>query len=79
MKKIYVYLAFASVFFTIVWGVGLLIAVYVLRKTKNISETDLKKNRDLRGTRFLAYGGLVLNTFMIIMIVWNLISTHLLN
>jgi uncharacterized membrane protein len=79
MKKMYVYLAFASIFFAIVWAIGLLPAMYVLHKTKNLSETDPKKRRDLRGARLLARGGLILNSFMIAVIVWSLISTYVLN
>lgn len=79
MKKMYVYLAFASIFFSIVWGIGIVPAVYVLRRTKNLRETDPRKRRDLRGARLLARGGLILNMIMIALIVWSMISTYALN
>ena len=80
MKRYYVYLAIASVFFAIVWGVGVVPAVYVLRKTKNLPEqNDPKNKRDLRGARLFARGGLIINLLVLVLVCWSLISTYILH
>jgi len=76
-----VWLGYASIVFSIVWGVpGLALAWYALRLGKNIPIAHASANvrRDVRGGIVLARIGFALSTLVVVMIGWILLSTYLL-
>ncbi|NQW29143.1 MAG: hypothetical protein HQ472_01350 [Ignavibacteria bacterium] len=77
-----VWIAYSSLFLSLVWGVpGLLAALFVLKRIpKDLggTEPNQKEKRDLRGAYFIARLGLVLSSLYCVVILWKLISTHIL-
>ncbi|MCX6141555.1 MAG: hypothetical protein NTX15_12170 [Candidatus Kapabacteria bacterium] len=75
-----VWLGYASVVLAIVWGIGIVPALYAIRTAKAHplgAGADPRIQRDLRGGLLIARAGLVLNIVVLAVIVWSLISTHL--
>lgn len=75
-----VWLAYASVVLAIVWGIGIVPALYAIKiaRTHPLGDgVDPHIQRDLRGGLLIARAGLVLNIVVLAVIVWSLITTHL--
>lgn len=73
-----VWLGYASVFFSIVWGIGLVAAIVarrIDRQLQGVGTLSAVVQRDLRGGRFLYRLGFVLNYIVIATIIWIFIST----
>ncbi|MBC8125436.1 MAG: hypothetical protein H7X70_06845 [Candidatus Kapabacteria bacterium] len=73
-----VWLGYASIVLSIVWGVGLVPAIYAMKIAKANPVgvgTSPEIRRDLRGGMLLARAGLVLNCVVLAVIVWILITT----
>jgi hypothetical protein len=76
-----VWLGYASIVFSIVWGVpGLLCGLAALRlaRTVNASVAPANVRRDVRGGRLLAYVGSALSSIVIAVVLWIIGSTWLL-
>ncbi len=76
-----VWLGYASIVLSPVWGVGIVAAVSALRIARANPlgvATDRRIQRDLRGGLLLARAGLVLNIIVLAMICWMFLSTRLL-
>lgn len=72
-----VWLGYASIAFSIVWGLpGLACGVWALRLARGISLAGAAPNvrRDVRGGRLLAYLGCTLSTIVIAMVLWIFVS-----
>ena len=75
-----VWLGYASIVLSIVWGVGIVPALYAIKiaKAQHVGVgTSPEIKRDLRGGMLLARAGLVLNATILAVIVWSLITTQL--
>lgn len=74
-----VWLGYASIAFSIVWGVpGLICAWYTLRLADTIpvdATTPSAVRRDVRGGRLLARVGGSLSILVIIVVLWSILST----
>ncbi|MBU3741360.1 MAG: hypothetical protein FGM24_03630 [Candidatus Kapabacteria bacterium] len=74
-----VWLGYASIAFSIVWGLpGLLCAVYARRVAAAIPLSDAapdRVRRDVRGGLLLARVGMVLSIIVIAVVLWSIIST----
>lgn len=74
-----VWLGYASIAFSIVWGVpGLICAWYALRLADAIpvdATTPSAVRRDVRGGRLLARVGGLLSILVIIVVLWSILST----
>jgi hypothetical protein len=74
-----VWLGYASIAFSIVWGVpGLACAWYALRLSRTIpidATTPASVRRDVRGGRLLARVGASLSILVILVVLWSIIST----
>lgn len=74
-----VWLGYASIILTIVWGVGI-VPAYVVVRAAGVSPLPVDApshvRRDYRGGLLLARIGLVANGLMLAFIVWMLISTY---
>lgn len=74
-----VWLGYASIILTIVWGVGIVPAVLVVRAAAAPplpADAPSHVRRDYRGGLMLARVGLVTNGAALAFIVWMLISTY---
>lgn len=75
-----VWLGYASIVLSLVWGVpGLVAALYALRMGRGIDvgTAGAVVRRDVRGGMVLARIGLVLSAVVIVMVCWSWISTAL--
>lgn len=76
-----VWLGYASIAFSIVWGIpGVLCAVYARRIAAAIPLTDDAPDRirrDVRGGLILARIGMVLSIIVIAVVLWSIISTSI--
>ncbi len=75
-----VWLGYASIVLSIVWGVGIVPAFYAIKIAKAHPVgvgTSPEIKRDLRGGMLLARAGLVLNCIVLAVTVWILITTQL--
>jgi hypothetical protein len=75
-----VWLAYASIVLAIVWGIGIVPAIYAIRTAKAHplgAGAEPHIQRDLRGGKLLAQAGLVLNCIVLAVVVWSLITTQL--
>ncbi|MBM4179130.1 MAG: hypothetical protein FJ211_07340 [Ignavibacteria bacterium] len=73
-----VWLGYASVFLSIVWGVGIIAAIWARHLDRHLEfagEQSVHAMRDLKGGRFLYRLGFVLNLIVLLMILWIFIST----
>lgn len=73
-----VWLGYASVFLSLVWGVGIVAAIWARHIDRHLQfagELSVPVKRDLKGGRFLYRLGFVLNIIVHVMIVWMFIST----
>lgn len=74
-----VWLGYASIVLSIVWGVpGLVCGMQVLRMARlqpTGDSIDPRERRDLKGAVLLARIGIVLSGIVILLIVWSWIST----
>jgi hypothetical protein len=73
-----VWLGYASVFLSIVWGVGIVAAIWARHIDRHLQfagPLSVPAQRDLKGGRFLYRLGFVLNIIVLVMIVWIIIST----
>jgi len=74
-----VWLGYASIALSIVWGVpGLLCAWYARRTAAAIPIADAlpdRVRRDIRGGLILARLGMILSTIVLVVTLWSMIST----
>lgn len=74
-----VWLGYASIALSIVWGVpGLLCAWYARRMATAIPISDVlpeRVRRDIRGGLILARIGMILSTIVLVVTLWSVIST----
>lgn len=73
-----VWLGYASVFLSIVWGVGIIAAIWARHIDHHLQfagEQTVAAMRDIKGGRFLYRLGFVLNSIVLFMILWIFIST----
>lgn len=74
-----VWLGYASIALSIVWGVpGLLCAWYARRTAAGIPISDAlpdRVRRDIRGGLILARLGMILSTIVLVVTLWSMIST----
>lgn len=73
-----VWLGYASIVLALVWGVGLLPALWAMSMAKRMNVslgTDPRIRRDLRGGLLLARAGLILNAIVLAVIAWSLVTT----
>lgn len=76
-----VWLGYASIFLSIVWGVlGLACGVYALRLRRSVdpSTVDARTRRDLTGGTLLARVGIVMSSIVIVVVIYSWISTLIL-
>ncbi len=74
-----VWLGYAGIVLTIVWGVGIIPALMVIsaaRKFPIAADTPSHQRRDVRGGLLLARIAAVLNSIALAFIAWMLISTY---
>lgn len=74
-----VWLGYAGIVLTIVWGVGIIPALMVVRaarKHPTVADAPSHERRDYRGGLLLARIGLVSNGLALAFIMWMLISTY---
>ena len=73
-----VWLGYASVFLSIVWGVGIVAAIWARHLDRHLQfaggQTP-REQRDVKGGRFLYRLGFVLNLTVLFMTVWMFVST----
>jgi hypothetical protein len=77
-----VWLGYASIVFSIVWGVpGLACGVAALRIARGVplDGAPAHVRRDIRGGRLLAYIGCTLSSIVLAMVMWIAISTWVLS
>ncbi len=73
-----VWLAYASIALAIVWGVGIIPALYAIKTAKAHpvgAGIEPHIRRDLRGGKLLAQAGLLLNGLVLAVIAWSLVTT----
>jgi|GEM_PF-498380 len=73
-----VWLGYASIILALVWGVGIIAAIWAIRIAKGADVgmgTDQRIQRDLRGGLLLARAGLVLNAIVLVVIAWSIVTT----
>jgi hypothetical protein len=73
-----VWLGYASIALSIVWGIGIIPAWYGLRLARTISADAMTSpitRRDVRGGRYLSYAGLALSTVVLLTVLWSIVST----
>lgn len=73
-----VWLGYASIALSIVWGAGVLPAWYALRLARRMPEDQLSHRptrRDVRGGRVLSIAGMTLSIVVILAVLWSLVST----
>lgn len=73
-----VWLGYASIALSIVWGAGVLPAWYALRLARRMTDDQLSHRptrRDVRGGKLLATVGMTLSIIVVLAVLWSLIST----
>ena len=74
-----VWLGYASIAFSIVWGIpGLVCSWYARRLARTVSVSDAtpdRVRRDLRGGLLLATIGTVLSSIVLAVVLWSMVST----
>lgn len=73
-----VWLGYASVFLSIVWGVGIIAAIWARHLDRHLQfagAQSVNVKRDLKGGRLLYRLGFVLNLIVLLMTLWIFIST----